>query len=67
MDKPVGQRKPEEEIKIADRALLEERAANNGTVIIIKNGVSQLVSARRLLEELKAKESGKEGKKKKKE
>ena len=50
--------KAEQDIKIADRALLEERAANNGTVIIIKNGVSQLVFAKKLLFELTEKESG---------
>ncbi len=38
--------------KKAYRELLEERAANNGTMIIHKNGRSVLVYARKLLDEL---------------
>jgi hypothetical protein len=50
--------------KKAYRALLEERAANNGTMIIHKDGRSVLVYARKLLDELIAVEvSGKSGQK----
>ena len=50
--------------KEAYRELLEERAANNGTMIIQKNGRSVLVCARKLLDELIAGEdSGKSGSK----
>lgn len=50
--------------KKAYRALLEERAANNGTMIIHKDGRSVLVYARKLLDELIADEvSGKSGQK----
>jgi hypothetical protein len=39
------------------RELLEERAANNGTMIIHKKGRSVLVFARKLLDELNAGEN----------
>ena len=47
--------------KKAYRELLEERAANNGTMIIHKNGRSVLVYARKLLDELIAGENNGQG------
>jgi hypothetical protein len=61
-DKSAKKEKAIADQKRAYRALLEERAANNGTMIIHKNGRSVLVYARKLLDELiSGEDSGKQG------